>query len=150
MRWQEVCTLKAKVFKRLVGVPPELFGKMADHIRAEQGISRHAFPGGKRGVRPKLSVEDELLMMLMYYREYRTFAHIGATFGTSESQAWKIITRTEKQLAASGLFALPGKKKLVMADRQWKILLVDVSEHPVERPKKSNGAIIRARRKGTP
>ena len=53
------------------------------------------------------------MMMLSYYREYRTLLHIGATYGLSEGQAWKIITRNEQVLARSKLFSMPGKKKLV-------------------------------------
>jgi hypothetical protein len=150
MRWQELRTVKASTFKRLVGVTPELFEKMRAYLSAEQSTCGHKFPGDRRGPRPKLCTEDELLMMLMYYREYRTFLHIGTTYGVAESQAWKIITRIEKQLAASRLFALPGKKTLVQADHHFEIVLVDVSEHPVERPKKSSGPTIQAKRKGTP
>jgi hypothetical protein len=76
--------------------------------------------------------------------------HTGATYGLSEGQAWKSITRTEQVLARSKLFSLPGKKKLVDPQNQWEIVLLDVSEHPLERPNKSSDAITRARRSDTP
>lgn len=150
MRWEDVRKLKPGPFKRLVGVGPELFMRMADHLGQERGYTAHKHAGAKRGPKPKLCVEDELMMMLSYYREYRTFLHTGATYGLSEGQAWRIITRTEQTLARSKLFSLPGKRKLVDPQSRWEIVLVDVSEHPIERPKKSSGDITRARRSGTP
>lgn len=149
MRWEDIRKLKASAFKRLVGVGPDLFMRMADHLRQNREHSAHKHAGAKRGPKPKLCVEDELMMMLSYYREYRTFLHTGATYGLSEGQAWKSITRTEQVLARSKLFSLPGKKKLVDPQSRWEIVLVDVSEHPIERPKKSSGVTTRAKRSGT-
>ena len=37
----------------------------------------------KSGSKPVLSAEDSMLMVLMYYREYRTQYHIGITYGLS-------------------------------------------------------------------
>jgi hypothetical protein len=150
MRWEDVRKLKASAFKRLVGVDADLFTRMAAHLQGEREHSRHKHAGVKRGPKPKLCVEDELMMMLSYYREYRTFLHTGATYGLSEGQAWRIITRTEKALARSKLFSLPGKRKLTEPQSRWEIVLVDVSEHPIERPKKSSGSTTRARRSAIP
>ncbi len=36
----------------------------------------------------------------------------------------------------SRAFTLPGKKKLVAADNQIEVVVVDVTETPIERPKK--------------
>ena len=113
MRWKEVAQLKAAAFKRMVGVQRNTFDKMLSEIRKFSLPSKHKIPGNKRGPKPKLCKEDELLMLLMYYREYRTFFHIGADYGVSEAQCWRIITGTEKLLMQSGQFHLPGKKKLV-------------------------------------
>ena len=33
-----------------------------------------------------MGLEYRLLMLLMYYREYRSFAHFGASFTMSEAQ----------------------------------------------------------------
>ena len=92
--------------------------------------------GSKRGPKPLLCVEDELLMMLMYYREYRTFLHISVDFGISETQCWRIVTQIEKYLLSSNKFHLPGKKVL-RDDLEIEVILVDASESPIERPKKT-------------
>jgi Helix-turn-helix of DDE superfamily endonuclease len=139
MRWTELQDESASVFRRLTGVTQPVFKDMAAYLEEQRWISNHRNQGAKRGPKPKLGVEDELLMMLMYYREYRTFLHIGKTYGVSEKQAWRIITRTEQLLVESKLFALPGKKKLLEGENHFEVVLVDVSEHPIERPKKSSG-----------
>lgn len=85
-------------------------------------------------------------MLLMYYREYRTFSHTASSYGISEAQCWRIIVELEKQLIKSKLFHLPGKKRL-QSEMVWEVVVVDVSEHPIERPKKSNENIIPVKRK---
>ena len=53
----------------------------------------------------------------------------------------------EKWLIKSELFHLPGKNMLAKSDVEWEVVIVDVSEHPIERPKKNNGNIIQGKRK---
>ena len=40
---------------------------------------------------PKLSIEDLLLAALEYLREYRTYAHIAASYGIAESNIYRGI-----------------------------------------------------------
>jgi len=42
----------------------------------------------RRGRTPKLSIEDLLLATLEYLREYRTYAHIVASYGIAESNIY--------------------------------------------------------------
>jgi hypothetical protein len=44
---------------------------------------------------------------------------------------------------------LPGKKKLTTDNKQWEVVVIDVAEHSVERPKKNNAGIIQGKRKDT-
>ncbi len=48
----------------------------------------------------KLGLEDQLLMTLEYWREYRTYFHIGQSWRVNESTAYRIIRRTEQTLSA--------------------------------------------------
>ena len=86
--------------------------------------------------------------MLMYYREYRTFFHISVTYGISEAQCWRIVRKLEDILIKSELFHLPGKKQLTNTDMDWEVVVIDVGESPIERPKKNSGTITRAKRSG--
>jgi hypothetical protein len=47
---------------------------------------------------------------------------------------------------ASGKFRLPGKKQLYQQADNWQVIVVDVTESPIERPKK-NSAITTVARK---
>lgn len=84
----------------------------------------------------KLSWEDQLLMTLEYWREYRTYFHIGQSWGVNESTAYRIIRKIEDTLVNSRAFTLPGKKKLIKSDCQPEAVVVDVTETPIERKKK--------------
>ena len=134
-------------FKRLTGVKRNTFEKMCFIVRTvKQQRRKHP----KRGKASSLIVEDQLLMMLMYNREYRTYMHIAVDYGISESQCWRIIDDLQNILIQSKAFSLPGKKALVKSNIQWSVVLIDVGESPVERPKKNNAVIIPAKRKGIP
>ena len=150
MRWQIVKKLNPAQFKRLVGVKYETFEKMVSEAKRIKGQQPQKIRGKKRGPKEKINWYDKTLMMLMYYREYRTFAHIGATYNISETQCWRIITTMERWLIKSRLFHLPGKKKLTQSDVEWEVVVVDVSEHPIERPKKNSENIIPEKRKNIP
>ena len=130
MSYDTVKHLKPSEFKRLCGVRPETFEAMMSVLRqveADKPIGRPS----------KLSLEDQLLMTLEYWREYRTYFHIGQSWRVNESTAYRIIKKTEERLIASRAFTLPGKKKLVAADNQIEVVVVDVTETPIERPKKN-------------
>jgi len=96
--------LAPKEFKRLSGVYPETFAKMVEIVKEHQKNKKVS------GRPSKLSLENQILMTLEYLREYRTYFHIGKTWGIYESTAFRIIQKTENILIKSGVFKLPGKK----------------------------------------
>lgn len=147
MRWQIVKKQTDSNFKRLVGVKRETYETMVSEVKRINLLQPKKIAGKKRGPKDKLNWYDKVLMMLMYYREYRTFAHIAATYNISEAQCWRIVTTLEKWLIKSNIFHLPGKKKLTEGDVEWEVVLVDVSEHPIERPKKNKNNITPVKRK---
>jgi Helix-turn-helix of DDE superfamily endonuclease len=147
MKWRNIRHLQADAFKRLVGVRRDTFEKMVLEAQGFAKISHHKTVGKKRGPKSTLSIRDEVLMLLMYYREYRTFFHIASSYNISETQCWRIITSLEQSLIKSQLFHLPGKKKLTEDNKLWEVVVVDVSEHSIERPKKSNDSITPVKRR---
>ena len=150
MKWKIAKKFSPEQFKRLFGVQPETFEEMVSESKRISKLRKKKVKGKKRGPKDKLSWRDKVLMLLMYYREYRTFAHIGATYNISESQCWRIITTIEKWLIKSEKFHLPGRKMLTESDVEWEVVIVDVAEHPIERPKKSNDNIIQEKRENIP
>lgn len=137
MRYETIKHLKNTDFKRLTGVQRETFEKMLDVI--EKG--RRGF-----GRPPKLGQADQLLMTLMYWREYRTEFHIAQSYGISEATVCRTIRKVENALVRSGKFDLPSKKALQLNNTLFEIVLVDVSEQPIERPKKTKIGITAAKR----
>ena len=92
-----------------------------------------------KGGRPnKLSIENRVLMMLEYLREYRTYAHIGASYGLSESNVFTNIRWIEDVLVKRKEFRLPGRKALLKSDNELEVMLIDATETPIERPKKNS------------
>ena len=114
-------------------------------------ILKQEFPQPRqRGGQPKLSVEDRLLIALEYWREYRTYFHIGQSWGVHESTVCRIVHRVEDKLIKSRKFSLPGKKELLSTTTEWSAVIIDVGESPIERPKKNRVNITVAKRKGIP
>jgi len=52
-------------------------------------------------------------MTMEYLREYRTLAHIGASYDIAESNVQRTIKWVENVLVKDGTFRLPGKKALI-------------------------------------
>lgn len=63
----------------------------------------------------------------------------------NESTAFRLIRHVEQTLIRSGQFRLPGKKALVQSDCVLEVVVVDVTESAVERPKKTNDGCFPAR-----
>ena len=144
MFWKDVQQISEDQFRRLTGVKRATFEKMVKVLEQSKLARRKHI---SRGRPSRLCVEDQVLMMLMYYREYRPFLHIGLNYGISEVQCWRIVTRVESALIHSRAFRLPGRKQLHQSEMQWQAVVVDVSEHPIERPKKSSGTTTLVKRK---
>lgn len=142
MKYNQLRDLDEAKFRRLTGIKRTTFEKMVSIlITADQNKKRS---GGRKS---KLCVEDRLLMCLEYIREYRTYFHISQSYGISESSAYKNILWVESTLIKHPDFALPGRKELVKGSTEYELILIDATESPVERPKKSNEDTIQVKRK---
>jgi hypothetical protein len=140
-KYDKIKHLPPNQFRRLTGVKPTVFNMMVVVLRRAEKKTR------KRGGKPSdLTVEDRLLMALEYLREYRTYFHLGQSYGVSESTAFRISRWAEDTLIKDKQFALPGRKALLKSDAEIEVVLVDASESPVERPKKDSGAPSQERR----
>ncbi len=134
MHYENIKNSKAPDFKRLTGVQRETFELMASTLR-------QTLPSLGRPC--KLKLEDQLLLTLMYWREYRTQFHIAGTYGVSEATVSRTIIKIENALMHSGQFRLPGKKALRPSECSFEVVLVDATECPIERPKKTAPALQR-------
>jgi len=119
------------VFKRIYGVKPDTFEKMMAILQKEYNKMHKS--GGSPS---KLTVRDKLTVTLKYLREYRTMESIGADYGVRKSTVCESIQWVENTLAKDKTFKLPDKKVLKKASNTIDYIIVDVTESPIQRPKK--------------
>ena len=124
--------LKPEQFKRRFGIQIQTFKEMVNSL--EQ--FRLENPQDKRGRRSALTLEEQVLVTLEYWREYRTYFHMGTNWGVSESTICRIVTNIESTLMKTGKFRIPGKKALLKDSDYPEIVVMDVTETAIERPKK--------------
>ena len=140
MLYEKLNQLSAANFKRYCGVERKTFDKMCEIVRAKSAAQRLV-----AGRPPKLATEDQVLLTLEYWREYRTMFHLAASWGISESAVSRVIARVEDILNQAKEFTLPGKRFKENLP-EIEIVVVDVAESPIERPKKNKNATIRERK----
>jgi hypothetical protein len=144
MSYQAIKHLQPSQFKRLCGVKPELFQEMVEVLKSELPKPK------QKGGQPKLTVEDQLLIALEYWREYRSYFHMGQSWGVHESTVCRIVHRVEDILIQSQKFHLPGKKTLMSDETEVEAVIVDVGESPIERPQKNSVVTTAEKRRNIP
>lgn len=122
-------TLSSAHFKRRFGIHRATFKELVKVLKPEWRETP------KPGAKPKLELEDRVLVVLEYWREYRTYFHIGSSWGISEATVCRIVHWVEDHLMRSGKFRLPGKKRLVQGFGRPSVVVIDVTATPIERPK---------------
>lgn len=141
MKYENVKHLKPEDFRRLTGIKRATFDKMIEILTEEDEKKRRR--GGKPHI---LCIQNRLLMALEYLREYRTYFHIANDYGVSESTCFRNTRWIEDTLIKHPDFSLPGKKELLRSDISIEAVLIDATETPIERPKKTNNTSILAKR----
>ena len=131
MKYQQLQSLNHADFKRYTGVSKPTFDLMIT------SWNQYHFSTSDAGRRSKLSPQDQILVALQYWKEYRTYFHIAQDWQISESTVCRIIHRVEKVLLDSGQFRLKGKKSLLQNSCKPNEVLLDVTETPIERPSKN-------------
>ncbi len=123
MRYEILRQLSPGQFKRLTGVSDSTFEVMVSTLNKTLNRS------GKRGGQNKLSVPEQLLVALQYWREYRTYFHIGQSWGIHESTVCRIVRKVETILLPS--------RQVVRQTPSVEVVVIDVTEIEIERPKKT-------------
>jgi hypothetical protein len=103
MSYKKAIELSPFPFNRRYGVSQDTFWKMVEVVRN----ANH----GSCGSHAKLSIPDQILLTLQYWREYRTFFHIASNWGIDEATAYRTVKRIEDILVKADEFHLPGKRQ---------------------------------------
>ncbi len=137
MRYEELKKFGEEEFRRLTGVKKNTFARMT--IILEEAETKKKDLGANQTFKYRREVIDGL----EYIREYRTYFHISASYGISESSCYRNIKWVEDTLIKHPDFALPGKKALVKSDMTYETILIDATESPIQRPKKTKTLLFR-------
>lgn len=129
MMYENIKDYNDRKFKRTVGIPRVLFETFAETISFS--LKKKHKKGGRK---PKLSVENILVMYLKYYRDYNTFFSLGNIFGINEANAYRWIKWCEEIISIafiSMINEITNKTKINSMHEH----LVDVTECSVQRSK---------------
>ncbi len=124
-------TKKPAAFTRQVGVSFGTFQVILERLKTEIKHRQEIKPLRRCGRKSSLAIEDQLLLTLIYLRQYHTFLSLGELFGISESYAQKRYTFITQRLLKA--LPIPNDKALTLANLT---VAMDVSEQPLERPLK--------------
>ena len=113
MKYVNIKNYKNGLFHRITGVRRLTFDKMIEILEPEK-----AQLTAKGGPKPKISLEDMLLATLEYSQENRTYAHVAASYGVSESTMCRIIEWVSSTLKNEGTYVLPVRKIRINKDTQ--------------------------------
>ena len=95
MKYIDSNQLSVPQFKRYTGISRSTFYLMVEQLKMHVPA---------KGRPPKLSLEDQVLLCLSYWREYRTLFHVATSYGVSESTASRVVRHVEDCLIQSNLF----------------------------------------------
>jgi len=124
-----------KKFARMSGLKKSLFDILVQKVLKQIEEYQQAHPKSTRGRKPEFSLENKLLLMLMYYRNYHTYLTISELFGISEGYANKTVNKMSRIVAK----ALPLGRKRRIGSEEIKAVIIDASEQRIERPQKKQG-----------
>lgn len=131
MRYQKLNHFSDSEFKRLVGVPRQVFTEMVEVLAKAESLKK------KSGRPHTLALEDQLLLTLNYLRNYNTQLELAAHYHIAESNVNRTIKKVEDALMKSRRFRLP-KRSITTADEHFNWVIIDATECSIERPQKKS------------
>jgi len=125
-------------FRRLTGLTPVAFGRLLAEVAtaAQAARTRRGYRAGRQrkagaGRKAALTLADQLLMLLIYYRTYVPHTFLGFLFGLDDSNVSRSNRRLEPLLA--GIFRIP-ERKVELSQEEIRELFFDSTERPTARP----------------
>lgn len=116
-------------FTRLVGVNHATFSVILEKLKIQIDSFKAENRVRQRGRKSSLLIEDQLLLTMIYLRQYHTFLQLADMFSISESYAQKRYTFISKMLMKA--LDIPNDKALTSDNLT---LVIDVTEQQIERP----------------
>jgi Mn-dependent DtxR family transcriptional regulator len=143
--YEKIQKLGDKEFKRITGVSRELYEKMLKRLK-EQYTQDHIGGGA-----PGQPVELRLTLALEYWREYRTYEHMSNDHQLPKSTINEMVLWVEYALSEDAEFKLDDLRERFKPceESEAEIIIVDVEEQPIERPKVEQEKSYSGKKNGT-
>jgi len=128
---------KPKVFQRLTGLTPQKFQWLASQVepkffakdrKQKTRATRQRAIGA--GPKRKLSVEQAVFGLLLYYRTYSNHVFMGLVLGIDDSNVGRYFGKIEPLLA--GVFKIP-ERRVDMSEEEILELIFDATEQPSQK-----------------
>ena len=104
MKYERAWQLNQAQFRRRTGVDPETFAELEVVLHGRDANT------GKSGRPPALPVGAQRLLTLEFWREDRTYFHLGQGWGLHETTVLRTVVRVEDALLQSGRFPCRGRR----------------------------------------
>lgn len=128
---------RPKAFHALTGVSPDKFNdllKKLEPLWQKAEFKRKNWKGRKRkigaGRKQKLSLEQSLFLLLLYYRTYVNHMFLGMIGGVDDSRICKYFKRLEPVIAQ--IFKIP-QHKIDLSEEEILEIIVDATEQNTEK-----------------
>ena len=139
-----------KLFQLLTGVTKDAFMLMLGVLTREYNKMHRIKGGNPNGT----SIGLKLVIALEYWREYRTMRHMAFDYNMPVSTLCNCITWVEDILSQSEEFKIPELKEKFKQRQEdgnpIKIVLIDVEEQAIERPKENQGKYYSGKKSAIP
>jgi hypothetical protein len=145
-----------RVFRALTGLTPPEFDELVSDLEprwAEAEVARLSRPNRQRDIGAghpfELEAREQMLLTVVWLRQYPTHVVLGFLFGVSEPTVSRAIQRVLPLLAASGRDTMqmpdPGKKRRrtldqLLEDTPELTVVIDTFEQRVQRPAECSAA----------
>lgn len=146
---KRIAATPVEKYKEIFGIEKYVFDRMLNILSITSLFEKSDKRPEKGGRKTSLSVLDCLIITLMYWREYRTMRHIAYDYGVGKSTINRAILWVENTLIASGVFNLKSKRELLDQYSGIKVVVIDVTEQEIERPKRGKKNGIPAKKSDT-
>ena len=141
LSFDRLCS-RCKDFSRLTGVKLEEFREIIRKVtpRWEEFQKKKKVSGRQSKLK---SLEDEVLLLLIYYRFYVSFKFLEMLFDLDESNICRHIKRLEPMLA--DVIKISKNRELTQSDLE--IILIDATEIQIQRPSKKQKEFYSGKKK---
>ena len=145
VRFDELNRFSNELFLRTVGLSRECVEVLVEKIRTKVDEEKEKRPLTKRGLKGIFTIEDKILVTLYYLRHYPTLESLAGIFSISKSYVHTIYHKYSSIMVK--IFHVEGAKSL--NPETLTTVLMDVTEQPIERPKKGQKEYYSGKKNGT-